>query len=176
MSILTPEASKAMPTPSDQRTWTFTSSVTGQPVTVACMPGCKLNHQLDVATPTHPTDVYCWTVADGDLTLPIDTTGTPEDYGVLTTRIEVDPFSADITRRLPHAVIEVIDDHYIAGLDPDGLMSVIGALAGRLEAMLQTHAELVRVRAEYTERDARVEEHVDRIMAALTETKPEATA
>jgi predicted GIY-YIG superfamily endonuclease len=162
--------------PTDQRTWTFTNRVTGEPVTVTCMPGCAISHEGDIETPTNPVDIFCWTAADGDVTLPIDTNGKPEDYGILTTRIEVEPFSPDIARRLPHAVVEVIDEHYIAGLDPDGLMSVIGMLARRLEAMLQTHAELVRIRAEYTERDARIEGHVDRILAALREVQPEATA
>lgn len=131
------------------RTWTFTNAVTGSPVTVTCMQGCTLGHTQDIATPTYPVDIYCLTDTDGDATLPIDpNTGTVENLTVLTARIEVDPFSQVVAHRLPHAVVEIIEENYIA-VDPDGLMSVINTLAGRLDAMRRTHAELVRIRAEY---------------------------
>lgn len=133
------------------RRWTFTSSVTGEPVSVTCMPECTIEHGADTETPTHPVDVYCWT-GDDDVTLPIDTTGTPEEYRVLGSRVEVHPFSPSIAHRLPFAVIEVIDEHYISGLDPDALETVINVLAGRVSALRRTHADLVRIRAEHQSR------------------------
>lgn len=165
-------------TPTDQRTRTFTSSVTGQPVTFTCMQGCTLNHRGDTDTPTHPVDVYCWSDDnDSETSLPVDpNTGTPENFQILSSRITVEPFSANIARRLPHAVVEILDEHYIAPLDPDALASLIGLLASRVDALRLTHAELVRTRAEYVARAARIEGHVDQILDALRETRAEATA
>ncbi|WP_326729741.1 DUF6907 domain-containing protein [Streptomyces phaeochromogenes] len=155
-------------TAASSRTWTFTNSETGRPVTVTCMQGCTDDHTQDIATPTHPIDIACWSDQDGDTTLPIDpNTGTVEDLAVLATRIQVDPFSQVVAHRLPYACVEIVQENYIA-VDPDGLLSVINTLAGRLHAMRRTHADLVRVRAEYVEREARVEGHVDRIIAAIT--------
>lgn len=149
------------------RAWSFTSSETGDEVAVTCMPGCTLNHKLDAETPTHPVDVYCWTEAGGDVTLPIDTTGTPEEFRVLSSRIEVHPFARNLAHRLPFAVVEVIDEHWIGGLDPAALETVITTLAGRLNALRRTHAELVRVRADYA---------AEQILTALRHDKPEVTA
>lgn len=158
-------------------TVTFTSSITGLPVTFTGLPGCTASHKLDSETPTDPAEVFCWTQNDPDaVTLPIDNTGRPEEYRVLNTYIEVDPYSPRLARRLPYAVVEVVDEHYIADLTPDALASVIGVLAGRLHEMRRVHAELVRVRADYTAREARIEASADRIVDALREVKPGVTA
>lgn len=160
------------------RTWTFTNSETGQPSTVTCMPECTLDHKADTATPTHPDDIYCWAdPEDADVALPIDCTGTPEDYRVLNSRVEVHPFAGAVAHRLPFAVIEVIDEHFISGLDPDALATVINVLAGRLNSLRRTHDDLVRIRAKHAEQEAaRIEGHVDQILDALREPKPEVTA
>lgn len=131
--------------------WTFTHCHTGEQVAVTCMPGCTINHKNDIDTPTHPVDVFCWNQGDdvNDVTLPIDTTGTPEEYRVLNAFVEVDPFSTALGRRMPFAVVEVVDEHWISGLDPDGLATVINTVAGRLTAMRRTHAQLVHLRAAY---------------------------
>ena len=144
-------ATAPSPTPTGQRTFVFTSNITGQPGTFTDMPGCTLDHQAAVDTPTHPTDVYCWSDDNrSETTVPIDpNTGTPEDFNILTSHITVEPFSTDIARRLPHASIEFIDEHYIAPLDPDALAVLISLLAERVESLRRTHTELVRTRAEY---------------------------
>ncbi|MEU1008164.1 hypothetical protein [Streptomyces sp. NPDC005890] len=140
------------PISAEPRTWTFTHSQTGETVPVTCMPGCTINHQHDVDSPSHPVDIFCWTNPVATATLPLDTNGTPEDYAVLSTRIEVDPFATDMARRLPFAIVEFIDEHYISGLDPDGLAAVIRTVSNQLAAMRQAHAELIRIRAEYIRR------------------------
>ncbi|MEU5707909.1 DUF6907 domain-containing protein [Streptomyces flaveolus] len=140
------------PADAEPRTWAFTHSQTGETVPVTCMQGCTINHRHDSETPSHPVDVFCWTDPFGTATLPLDTTGTPEDYTVLSTRIEVDPFATDHSRRLPFAIVEFIDEHYISGLDPDGLAAVIRTVSNQLAAMRQAHADLIRIRSEYMQR------------------------
>ncbi|MFC8433721.1 DUF6907 domain-containing protein [Streptomyces sp. NPDC057253] len=151
-ATLHPTAQRTPTTPSP---WSFTSSETGQSLKVTCLPGCTINHDNDRETPTHPVDVFCWTQGNRDaVTLPVDTTGTPEDFRILTAFIEVQPFAAELARRLPFAVVEVLDEHYISPLDPDGLETVINTLAGRLDNLRRVHAELVQRRAEYVDRTA----------------------
>jgi len=130
------------------RTWTFINRRTGEPVTYTCMTGCTLNHTSDIETPTYPEDVWCWFWGQ-DLTLPVNENGTPEEFRVLSTVIKVEPWSPTIAERLPFAVIELVDDHFIDGLDPDGLETLINTLQGRLDQMRETHRQLVEVRAEY---------------------------
>ncbi|MFF1650166.1 DUF6907 domain-containing protein [Streptomyces sp. NPDC058240] len=43
----------------------------------------------------------------------------------------------------------VMQDSWIEGLDPDGLETVIGTLAERVEQLRTVHAQLVKARAEY---------------------------
>jgi hypothetical protein len=112
------------------------------------MNGCTLDHASDMATPTHREDIWCW-FWDEALTLPVNENGTPEEYRVLSTVIKVEPWSEKISQRLPFAVIELVDDHFIDGLDPDGLETVINTLAGRLEQMRATHRRLVETRSAY---------------------------
>jgi hypothetical protein len=101
-----------------------------------------------MASPTFPEDVWCWTWPEA-LTLPVNENGSPEEFRVLSTVIKVEPWSPKVAERLPFAVIELVDDHFVDGLDPDGLATVIRTLSDRLEQMRETHARLVAVRAEY---------------------------
>jgi hypothetical protein len=115
------------------------------------MTGCTINHASEVGREVYPEDVWCWTW-DEHLTLPVNENGTPEEFRVLSTAIKVEPWSPTIAQRLPFAVIELVDDHFIDGLDPDGLETVINTLAARLEEMRGTHRRLVEVREEYMRR------------------------
>jgi hypothetical protein len=129
------------------RTWTFTDRTTGQPQMVTCLPGCVVDHAIDMATPTHPQDVWCM----GDpknVYLPINEGGSPEEFRVLGSYIRQEPFSRNWHERVPHAVVEVVDDHFIEGLDPDGLATVILTLESQLAVMRQVHAQLVELRAQ----------------------------
>jgi hypothetical protein len=76
----------------------------------------------------------------------------PREFRVLSTVIKVEPWSPTIAERLPFAVVELVDDHFIDGLDPDGLETVINTLAARVEGMRQTHRRLVEVREAYRQR------------------------
>ncbi|MEU0659590.1 DUF6907 domain-containing protein [Streptomyces lavendulocolor] len=135
--------------PSQQpRSWSFVDRVTGERRSVTCMPGCATDHAADVESPTHPDDIYCARHLE-DITLPINVAGEPEEFRVMGMMLSVNPFDRRVSQRLPHIDLEVVDDHWIEGLDPDGLETVIGTLQARLEKMRAVHAELVRVRAEY---------------------------
>ncbi|MGW8953049.1 DUF6907 domain-containing protein [Streptomyces sp. NPDC055709] len=144
----------AQPTPQETadatqpRTWSFVSNQTSELVTVTCMQGCTSDHSRDRETPTHPDDIWCYSVAE-TVTLPVNDNGTPEEVPVLRTMLNVRPFDRKLSQRLPHACVEVMEDAWIEDLDPDAFEAVIDTLAERVEAMRRAHAELVRVRAAY---------------------------
>ncbi|RSN63989.1 hypothetical protein DMH12_04220 [Streptomyces sp. WAC 04229] len=135
-----------------QRAFTFTSTVTGEEVTVTCMPGCMVDHKADSDTPTHPHDIYCDIPGTADelpLYGPLCTTRGPEDFRFLSWQIQSHPFSGRPAERLPFVVIEVFDDHYIEYLEPDTLQVIIGCLQKRVDSLREAHAQLVNVRTEY---------------------------
>lgn len=136
------------------RSWSFVNRRTGEPMPVTCMQGCTLDHTREIGATIFPEDVWCWALPES-LTLPVNADGRPEEFRVLSTVIKVEPWSERLAERLPYATIELVDDHFVEGLDPDGLETVINTLAGRLEQMRATHRRLVEVRAEYMGREAR---------------------
>ncbi|MEY9489041.1 hypothetical protein RKD26_004835 [Streptomyces calvus] len=141
------------------RTWSFIDRVTGETVEYTCMQGCTLDHAYEIGRSIFREDVWCWTTPE-PLTLPVNENGRPEEFRILDTLIKVEPWSEKVAERLPFAVIELVDDHFIDGLDPDGLETVINTLAGRLDQMRATHRRLVEVREEYRKRGARTVRHV----------------
>lgn len=144
--VAEPESSVTPP-----RSWSFVDRRTGETVQYTCMEGCTLSHASDIESPTYPGDIWCWFWGK-DLTLPVNENGAPEEFRVLSTVIKVEPWAPQVAHRLPFAVIELVDDHFIDGLDPDGLETVIKTLAGRLDQMCETHRRLVEVRAAYRAR------------------------
>jgi hypothetical protein len=155
MTTVVPEQEVASVTDATTpRTWSFTNRRTGEPVAYTCMQGCTLNHVSEMESPTFPEDVWCWTWPEA-LTLPVNENGSPEEFRVLSTVIKVEPWSQKFAERIPFAVIELVDDHFVDGLDPDGLATVIRTLAERLDQMRETHARLVAVRSEFMGRQAR---------------------
>ncbi|WP_043493765.1 DUF6907 domain-containing protein [Streptomyces viridosporus] len=137
-----------MPAP---RSWSFVDRRTGERVQYTCMDGCTIDHSREMGRAIFREDVWCW-FWDRPLTLPVNTSGEPETFQVLNTVIKVEPWSSKFAERLPYAVIELLDDHFIEGLDPDGLETVINTLAARVEGMRATHRRLVEVREEYRAR------------------------
>jgi len=133
------------------RSWSFIDRRTGESAQYTCMKGCTLSHVTEIDQPVFREDVWCW-YWDEHLTLPVNENGQPEEFRVLSTVIKVEPWSSKIAERLPFAVIELVDDHFIDGLDPDGLETVINTLAARVERMRETHRRLIQVRADYRSR------------------------
>ncbi|MFJ8594838.1 DUF6907 domain-containing protein [Streptomyces sp. NPDC093598] len=147
MSVATSESSVS----AQPLTWSFIDRRTGETVEYTCMQGCTLDHTHEIGNRVFREDVWCWVYAE-PLSLPVNSNGAPEELRVLDTLIKVEPWSPKVAERLPFAVIELVDDHYIDGLDPDGLETVINTLAGRLKQMRATHRQLVEVREEYRRR------------------------
>lgn len=147
-------ASTASPAVAAQpRTWSFTDRRTGETLQYACMQGCTINHDTDRERPVFREDIWCWFWTE-PLTLPVNENGTPKEFRVLSTVIKVEPWSPTIAERLPFAVVELVDDMFIDGLDPDGLATVIRTLSDRLDQMRDTHRQLVEVRTEYMQRQS----------------------
>lgn len=136
------------------RSWSFIDRRTGETVQYTCMDGCTLDHRHEMGRSNFREDIWCW-FWDESLTLPVNENGTPEEFRVLSTVIKVEPWSPKVAERLPFAVVELVDDHFIDGLDPDGLETVINTLQARVEGMRQTHRRLVEVREAYRQRAAR---------------------
>jgi hypothetical protein len=136
--------------PVTPRTWTFINRYNGEPMTFTCMAGCESDHSGNMATPTMPEDVWCQTFSR-DVTLPVNADGRPEEFRVLSTILRVIPFSGVVAERLPTATVELVDDHYVENLDPDGLAMVINTLATQVDKLRETHTHLVQVRAEYVQ-------------------------
>lgn len=130
-----------------RRTWTFTDRESGQPTTFTCMPGCTVNHDSDVAMPTHRSDIWCQN-DDDYAVLPVDSGPGPEDILVMGVTLNMKPFSTRLPQRLPLATIEVIEDHHIEDLDPDSLATIIETFAERLDALRAAHQQLVQARAQ----------------------------
>ena len=130
------------------RTWTFTDRESGEQKTFTCMQGCVDRHDDIRGGVAVAEDVWCRRHTN-DVTLPINENGQPEELSVLRATMNVDPFDRRMAQRLPHIDLEIMDDAWLEGLDPDGFATVINTLQGRLEEMRAMHAELVVVRAAY---------------------------
>ncbi|WP_164837771.1 hypothetical protein [Streptomyces sp. B27] len=112
------------------------------------MRGCDADHSLDASIPSDPSEIWCQ-VDSTVVCLPINSNGTPEDMRVLSATLNMLPFSDSIALRAPHVSVEVVQDEWIEGLDPDGLATVIGTLRERLEHLEQMHGRLEVARAEW---------------------------
>lgn len=144
-------ATTPLPVATPPRSWSFIDRRTGETVPYTCMDGCTIDHSREIDRPVFREDIWCWFWTQG-MTIPVNENGRPEEFRVLDTVIKVEPWSPQIADRLPFAVVELVDDHFIDGLDPDGLETVINTLAARVERMRETHARLVTVRSDYRAR------------------------
>ncbi|GAA2972308.1 DUF6907 domain-containing protein [Streptomyces enissocaesilis] len=112
-------------------------------------PLCGSDHKDDLASGEFKADVTCYRYYDG-VELPVffaDDKSTGGD--VLRSVIDVHPYSEVAERQLPCVNLEVIEDHWIQDLDPDGLADVIAKLRGQLDQLDQVHAQLVQARADW---------------------------
>lgn len=134
------------------RTWTVANSVTGLPIHVTCMRGCIGFHPEEASGAGLPADISC-VQYDQANTTELQIGCGAEHFGEVSTlsvEIKSNPVHPDPAKREPLAAIEVMEDHYIEDLDPDELAVVIDRLDQRVAAMRIRHAELVRIRAEYS--------------------------
>ncbi|MFD4524865.1 DUF6907 domain-containing protein [Streptomyces sp. NPDC058470] len=139
--------SSAPKTPS----WTVADRGTGMPLNVTCMSGCSGFH-LEAAAGTAPAaEIWCTQFDTANTTELVIGCGSDKgtDWATLSVQISSFPVHPDPAKRIPHAAVEVTEDHYIEDLDPDGLAAVIDAIERRAAEMRVRHAELVRIRAAY---------------------------
>ncbi|WP_329313335.1 hypothetical protein OG723_12245 [Streptomyces sp. NBC_01278] len=128
------------------RTWSFLDRTTGKMQEVTCLQGCTVDHRQDRETPIHPEDVWCATDSS-DVYLPIsEGPNGVEQFRVLGAFIRQEPFSRHMYERVPHAQVEIVDDHFMESLDPDGLATVILTLEAQLAKFREVHAQLVELR------------------------------
>lgn len=136
---------------SGARTRTFEDATTGQTRTFPCAPWCNDSHLGDTASPTNPVDVSCTNYDRANTkTLPVGDDGGLSGSTVLSTMIQVDHFHPDPANRIPHALVEIAEDQLTDPLDPNQLMAVIELFDERVTAMRARHAELLRIRAEFS--------------------------
>ncbi|GGV13856.1 DUF6907 domain-containing protein [Streptomyces spectabilis] len=132
------------------RTWEFTDVDTGQTRTITCTPWCNISHASDIAHPCLPSEISCISYDRANTAaLPVACGHDAEDVYVMSALIEVDHFDPDPARRAPHAIVEIVQDHFTGALDPDGLQALIGLFEQRVAALRIRHAELVTARAEH---------------------------
>lgn len=128
------------------RTWSFLDRTTGNLQEVTCLQGCTVDHKLDRETPIHPEDVWCATTST-DVYLPVtEGANKVEEFRVLGAFIRQEPFSRHLHERVPHAQVEIVDDHWMESLDPDGLATVILTLEAQLARFRDVHAQLTELR------------------------------
>jgi hypothetical protein len=140
----------------EPHTWTAADRKTGMPLKVTCMSGCHGFH-LEAAAGTATAEDVCCTQYDTANSTELQIgcgSDDGNDWATLSVEIHSDPVHPDEAKRVPLAAIEVTEDHYIEGLDPNGLAVVIDKLEQRVAAMRIRHAELVRIRTEYFGRQA----------------------
>ncbi|MFC8234267.1 DUF6907 domain-containing protein [Streptomyces sp. NPDC057284] len=143
-----PTATQAADSFEQPQAWSFISRRTSELLTVTCMPGCEMDHSDDIETPTNPDDIWCQS-SPRDVVLPVNESGQPEELRVLSVTLNVRPFDAKLSQRLPHAAVELMQDCWIEDLDPEAFEQVIDTLEERIVKMREAHAELVRIRAAY---------------------------
>lgn len=146
MTTVLPERPVVSEAPEPRR-WAFVDKVTGRARIATCMPGCEADHSSDMQSPVFPEDIWCETPGN-DVHMPVNTNGYAEEFRVLGVKLSMIPFSRVPAERVPHAVVEIVDDHWMEGLDPDGLATVISTLEQRVHALRSTHARLLAVRAQ----------------------------
>lgn len=136
---------ETLPAPA-ARTWSFIDRTTSKLQEVTCLQGCTANHDTDRETPTHPQDIWCATDSS-DVYLPMVAGGSDvEELRVMSVFIRQEPFSRNLHERVPHAQVEIVDDHWVESLDPDGLATVILTLEAQLAKFRDVHAQLTALR------------------------------
>lgn len=142
----TAQTRETLPAGPPARMWSFLDRTTGNLQDVTCLQGCTVDHRIDRETPIHPEDVWCATDSS-DVYLPVSAGADKvEEFRVLGVFIRQEPFSRHMHERVPHAQVEIVDDHWMESLDPDGLATAILTLEAQLARFRDVHAQLTELR------------------------------
>jgi hypothetical protein len=144
---LVPPAAEDTPT-GTPRTWSFVNKDSGVRETYTCMLGCTVDHTPHQTRPQAPEEVSCRVNDYGpDLPMEVGRDKQPVEVLYLVTRYQ--PWALSMGRRMPHVTVEVVDDHLIHELDPDGLQAVIDTFQSRVDAMRDARLHLIAARAQW---------------------------
>jgi hypothetical protein len=76
--------------------------------------------------------------------------GMDESMAILSARVQVDPYSTDPCRNVPHVLFEPSRDEPMGPLDPEQYLAVLDSVQAHLDRLReQVLAQLVAARAEY---------------------------
>lgn len=144
MSIVMPER-PVVAEPGKVRTWLRRIWGGGQ-IVESCPSWCTDRHFGDETGPlvelSHGRDF-------GGTMLPVfDIEEGAIEMPVLGARINVDPYSDDPERRLPHVVLQPWEDEFMECLDPDQFAAVIAQVRAHCDRLGEVHAVLVAARRE----------------------------
>ena len=149
MSIVTSEAvpvpSPAAPSPSP-RSWLRKIAGGGQ-IIEACPSYCTDSHFNDDRT-------YLADLSHGTYFAGVELPVFDAEHGtrlapVLSGRINIDPYSSDPRRNVPHMDLEPWQDEVMECLDPEEVAAVIAKVRAQCDRLEELHAQLVAARAEH---------------------------
>ncbi|MER7967967.1 hypothetical protein ABTX35_02950 [Streptomyces sp. NPDC096080] len=136
-------------------TRTFLNKETGAAETFTCTPGCTLSHPQPGDRAVFPEDVYCitdGTSADLPAMGPECESGKPEEFRLLSWHFYTAHFSPRLSERIPHARVELFEEHWVEGLDPDALALLIDTVQKQVDELRGAHAALTALRAAHAAR------------------------
>jgi hypothetical protein len=120
---------------------------TGGQIVETCPTWCTDSHQNDGHG--HLDDLAHGAAFDGTKLRVFDAEHGALPMPVLAGRINVDPYSSDARRNVPHIHLEPFQDEVMECLTPDQFAAVIAQIRAHCDWLDEVHAQLLQARAEY---------------------------
>ncbi|MFJ7999003.1 DUF6907 domain-containing protein [Streptomyces sp. NPDC096310] len=143
LSPAAPPCSPAAPLP---RTWLRRIASGGQ-IVESCPPVCTDRHEADLVGALD--DLQHGMHFDGVNVEVYDSYYGTADWPLLSGRINIDPYSEDARRRVPHVDLHVFVDQIAETLDLDGLAAVIASVRAQCDVLDGVHAQLAQAVGEH---------------------------
>lgn len=112
-----------------------------------CPSFCTDNHRSDDIGALD--DLQHGVEFDGPELAALDVEDGTTKWPVLAGRINVDPYSEDAKRRVPHVNLRVFADEMMECLSPDELAAVIAKVRTHCDGLEKVHAQLLQASAGY---------------------------
>ncbi|MCX4863484.1 MULTISPECIES: hypothetical protein [unclassified Streptomyces] len=132
--------------PSGPRTWPRHINSGGQ-IVETCPAWCTDSHRSDDSG--FLDDLSHGARFDGPELAVFDAEHGALPMPVLAGRINMDPYSEDPARSVPHIHLEPFQDEVMECLDPEEFAAVIAQVRAHCDRLDEVHAQLVKARAEY---------------------------